>query len=241
VPLLLALAAIRLCVYALRNVFGDNKPLPLSERAVGFAIWGALILYYLGVTQEIGSTLEEAEFSIGRSRVNLLELGRDALIMVLALMISLWISGLIEQWVLRMPNVDRNVRVVTAKFFRAVILIVGGPLSLPLLGSRPHRAVRVRRALGVGTQARSASSPAIVASSPSFSTSRSPRRHDHRRHAQFGPKVTSRYVVVRSRRDRGNRARRTLVKPRCSTLVLPRDCLHCLCRQLRQRSRPRYG
>src|SRR5205823_10588060 len=58
IPLVIALAAIRLSVYALRNLFGHDNPLPLSERAVGFTIWGALLLYYLGVTQEIGTTLE---------------------------------------------------------------------------------------------------------------------------------------------------------------------------------------
>jgi hypothetical protein len=134
IPLVIALAAIRLSVYALRNLFGHDKPLPLSERTVGFTIWGLLLLYYLGITQEIGATLERAELSVGRSRINLLELARDALIVMLALMISLWISGLIEQWILRMPNVDRNVRVVMAKVLRAVLLILGVLISLPFLG-----------------------------------------------------------------------------------------------------------
>ena len=49
IPLVIALAVIRLCVYALRNLFGDNHPLPLSERAVSFTIWGVLLLYYLGI------------------------------------------------------------------------------------------------------------------------------------------------------------------------------------------------
>src|SRR6266404_3789931 len=134
IPLVIALAGIRLCVYALRNLFGHDNPPPLSERTISFAVWGALLLYYLGITHEIGSTLEESELSIGRSRINLLELGRDALIVMLALMISLWISGLIEQWVLRLPNLDRNVRVVMAKVFRAILLVVGVLISLPLLG-----------------------------------------------------------------------------------------------------------
>ena len=55
IPLVIALAAIRLSVYALRNLFGHDKPLPLSERTVGFTIWGVLLLYYLGISQEIGN------------------------------------------------------------------------------------------------------------------------------------------------------------------------------------------
>src|SRR4249920_1798965 len=58
VPLIIALAAIRLSVYALRNLFGHDKPLILSERTVSFAVWGTLLLYYLGILQEIGYVLE---------------------------------------------------------------------------------------------------------------------------------------------------------------------------------------
>src|SRR4029453_6051350 len=34
IPLLLALALIRLCVYALRNMFGETHPMPFPERTV---------------------------------------------------------------------------------------------------------------------------------------------------------------------------------------------------------------
>ena len=134
IPLAVALALIRLCVYALRSAFGQGRELPLSERTVSFVIWGALLLYYLGVLTEIMSALEGAQLTIGRSTINLLDLGRDAVIIVLSLMISLWLSGCIETWLMRMPNVDRNVRAVMAKFFRALLLLVGLLISLPMLG-----------------------------------------------------------------------------------------------------------
>ncbi len=52
-PLVVALALIRLIVYALRNLFGQNRALQLPERTVGFPIWGALLLYYVGVLDEV--------------------------------------------------------------------------------------------------------------------------------------------------------------------------------------------
>jgi small-conductance mechanosensitive channel len=134
VPLAVALALIRLCVYALRSAFGEGRHLPGSERTVSFVIWGALLLYYIGVLPEVMSTLEGAELSIGRSKVNLLDLGRAGVIIVLSLMISLWVSGFVETWLMRMPNVDRNVRVVMAKVSRALMLILGLLITLPLLG-----------------------------------------------------------------------------------------------------------
>jgi small-conductance mechanosensitive channel len=201
IPLVIALGAIRLCVYALRNLFGHDNPLPVSERTVSFAIWGALLLYYFGVAQEIGSTLEEAELSVGRSRINLLELGRDALIVMLALMISLWVSGLIEQWVLRMPNVDRNVRVVMAKFFRAILLILGVLISLPLLGIDLTVLSVFGGALGVGIGLGLQKLASNYIAGFTILIDRSIRLGDMITvDNRFGAvtKVTSRYVVVRS-------------------------------------------
>ena len=134
IPLAVALALIRLCVYALRSAFGQGRELPLSERTVSFVIWGALLLYYIGVLTEIFNTLEGAELTIGRTTINLLDLARDAVILVLALMISLWLSGFIESRLMGMANVDRNVRAVMAKFARALLLILGLLISLPMLG-----------------------------------------------------------------------------------------------------------
>ncbi len=201
IPLVIALAVIRLCVYALRNLFGDNNPLPLSERTVSFAIWGLLLLYYLGITQEILSTLEAAELTIGRSTINLRDLGRDAVIVMLALMISLWISGLIEQWILGMPNVDRNARVVMAKFFRAVLLVVGVLISLPLLGIDLTVLSVFGGALGVGIGLGLQKLASNYIAGFTILLDRSIRLGDMITvDNRFGvvTKLTSRYVVVRS-------------------------------------------
>src|SRR5207247_5591678 len=50
------------------------------------------------------------------------------------LLVSLWVSGLIEQWLLRVPSVASNARVVAAKLFRAALLVVGVLIALPLVG-----------------------------------------------------------------------------------------------------------
>jgi len=134
IPLVIAFALIRLCVYAMHNLFGARGWLLLSDRAVSYTIWAALVLYYVGVLPEIAAALEETELTIGKGRISLLDLGRDALVIIVALMVSLWVSGLIEQWLLRVPSVDSNARVVAAKLFRAALLVVGVLIALPLVG-----------------------------------------------------------------------------------------------------------
>jgi small-conductance mechanosensitive channel len=134
IPLAIALALIRLLVYSLHNIFGSVRWLPASERAISFTIFAALLLYYLGILQQIGDALADARIPIGKSQVNLFDLGRDALVLVVALTASLWISGLIEQRLLRVSAGDANVRVVLAKLLRAVLILIGVLVALSIVG-----------------------------------------------------------------------------------------------------------
>jgi len=134
VPLVVALALIRLCLYALHSLFGPSRFVPISERAISFTIFGALILYYFGVLPEIGNTLAEAKLPIGKTEVSVLDLGRDALVLILAIVASLWISGFLEQQLMRSKTGDVTARVVVAKLFRALLLLVGVLIALSVVG-----------------------------------------------------------------------------------------------------------
>ena len=134
IPLAVALALIRLVVYGLHSLFGPTHWLPGSERAVSYSIWGALLLYYLGALQEIGNTLAEAKLPIGKSEFSVLDLGRDALALVLAIGISLWVSGMLEQRLMRGSAGETNVRAVLAKALRAVLLLIAVLIALSVAG-----------------------------------------------------------------------------------------------------------
>ena len=132
-PLVVALALIRLLIYALRNIAGVHG-VSASERALSFAIWGALLLYYLGVLPEIGAALEDARMPVGKGEVSVLDLGRDAFVVIVVVVLSLWLSSLLEQRLLRGTHIDNNLRVVLAKTFRALLILVGGLVALSLVG-----------------------------------------------------------------------------------------------------------
>ena len=134
VPLAIALALIRLFVYGLHSLFGPSRWLPVSERAIGYTIWAALLLYYGGVLQEIGNTLAEAKLPLGKTDLSVLDLGRDALVLILAVVVSLWVSGLLEQRLMRTTAGDTNARAVMAKLFRALLLFVGVLIALSAAG-----------------------------------------------------------------------------------------------------------
>ena len=52
----------------------------------------------------------------------MLDLGRDAIVILVVIVLSLWASSLLEQRLLRGTHLDRNLRVVLAKFFRALLI-----------------------------------------------------------------------------------------------------------------------
>ena len=134
IPLVIALALIRLCVYAIRNVFGVTGTPGTSEVAVSFTIWGALLLYYLGVLQQIEESLQDANLPIGKTTISLVDLGRDFIVMVVAVVLAMWSSAFIEQRLMRMSHVDNNVRVVLSKIVRAVLILIGVLVALSTVG-----------------------------------------------------------------------------------------------------------
>jgi small-conductance mechanosensitive channel len=134
VPLAIALALIRLCLYGLHNLFGPSRWLPFSERAVSFTIVAALMLYYVGILPEVGNALADAKLPVGKSEFSVLDLGRDALVLILAMVASLWVSGVVEQQLLRGASGDTNTRAVLAKVVRALLLLIGILVALSLVG-----------------------------------------------------------------------------------------------------------
>ncbi|TMG81286.1 MAG: mechanosensitive ion channel [Betaproteobacteria bacterium] len=134
IPLALSLALIRLIVYGLHNLFGPSHWMPVSERAVSYTILAALLLYYVGVLQEIGNTLAEAKLPLGKTDLSVLDLGRDALALVLAIVISLWVSGMVEQRLMRTTTGESNVHAVLVKLFRALLLLIAVLIALSVAG-----------------------------------------------------------------------------------------------------------
>ncbi len=133
-PLLVALAAIRMAVYAMRALFASQAWLKTGERAISFAIWGVVVLYFTGVLPELAAELDSIRLPIGRTEVTLLTLGSGVFAVVLTLIVTLWLSGLIEQRLISATSFDTNTKAVLAKFVRALLLVVGVLVALQSIG-----------------------------------------------------------------------------------------------------------
>ncbi len=65
IPLTVALAVIRLLVYAMREIFGAPAWVPVSERVISYAIWGIVLLHFTGVLPGLWEELDAMEIPLG--------------------------------------------------------------------------------------------------------------------------------------------------------------------------------
>jgi len=150
IPLTIALALIRLLVYAMREVFGTPAWLPASERVISFTIWLLVLLHFIGVLPEIWAELDSMTLPVGSRNVSLLELLKGALVVVVTIAATLSLSGLIEQRLQRATNLDSSVRAVLSKVLRAALIVVGVLIALPAVGIDLTLLTVFGGALGVG-------------------------------------------------------------------------------------------
>ncbi len=148
--LLLAMAAIRLIVYAVRYIFPSGGWLKTLENVISWGIWALLALHLSGYLARIFQTLEDITFKIGKNSVNLLMVLQGLLTVVLTLFIALWLSRLLENKLMRAEQVSMNMRVVMVKLIRIFFMFVAVLLALSAVGLDITLLSVFGGALGVG-------------------------------------------------------------------------------------------
>ena len=128
-------------------------------------------------------------------------IGTAMLAVVFTLIVTLWISGLIEQRLLRATHIDSNLRAVLAKFVKAVLLVVAVLIALSTIGFDLTLLSVFGGALGVGIGLGLQKLASNYIAGFTILLDRSIRLGDmvtvDGRMGQVS-KVTARYVVVRS-------------------------------------------
>ncbi len=200
-PAFYALVAIRLLVYGLRRMFPNSRWLPSSERAIAFTVWGAVVLYFVGVLPEMERILDEVYLPLGKGETSLLTVGKGLAVVALTLVATLWVSGLVEQRLLSLPSTDMSMRVVLGKAVRAVMIVVGVLIALRAIGFDLTLLSVFGGALGVGIGLGLQKLASNYIAGFTILLDRSIRLGDMVTvdgRQGLVSKVTSRYVVVRS-------------------------------------------
>ncbi len=134
VPLLLALAAVRLVVFALRYVFRPRESLKVWERTASWLIWGAVALHITGLLPRIHAAMEALSFQSGGHRFSLWLLFQAAAVIVLAVIVALTLARLVESRLMGVTQMNLSLRMALSKAARTVLLIVAVLFALPAVG-----------------------------------------------------------------------------------------------------------
>lgn len=148
--LLLAMAGIRLAVYALRYIFNPSSVLKSMENLISGTIWLVVALHLAGILPEIVQGLEEAGFSVGKNRISVLLILQSVVTVIVTVVVALWLSRLLENRLMRAEQINMNFRVVMTKLVRILLTLVGVLVALSAVGFDITLLSVFGGALGVG-------------------------------------------------------------------------------------------
>lgn len=148
--LLLAMAVIRLIVYAVRYIIEPGGMLKALENSISGFIWIVMALHLSGILPGILNALEDVQFNIGKNPVDLLLALQGLLTILVTIFIALWFSRVIENRVMRVENINMNLRVILAKLLRVFLLFIAVLIALSAVGLDITMLSVFGGALGVG-------------------------------------------------------------------------------------------
>jgi small-conductance mechanosensitive channel len=149
-PLIASFAAIRIAVYLVRHLIPPSPLLKASERVIAYSMWALVALYITGLLPEARAALSNVAFHIGRQKITLLMVLTGLLIVIITLAITVTISRVMQERIMRADTLNLSFRLVITKLIHALALFVAILVALPLVGIDVTVLSVFGGALGVG-------------------------------------------------------------------------------------------
>jgi small-conductance mechanosensitive channel len=143
-------ALIRSLVYVLQVSFSPSGALARFERWLAITVWLLVALHLLGVLPTVVESLESVGFRVGKQTLNLWMLLQGLVTVVVSLLVSLWVSGLIEARLMGTAEIDANLRLVLSRVAKTILVALAVMLALPMVGIDLTTLSLFGGALGVG-------------------------------------------------------------------------------------------
>ncbi|CAN5478818.1 mechanosensitive ion channel [soil metagenome] len=201
-PVLLALAAIRLSVKVLQVAFKNAPVVRALERTFSWLAWALMVLWVSGLLPIILDELDNIKWKVGGSLLSVRALLQGALTAGVVLLITLWISSAIESRLLRSATgSELSLRKAVSNATRAGLMFVGLLLALSSVGIDLTALSVLGGAIGVGVGFGLQKLAANYVSGFVMLAERSVRIGDNVRVDTFEGRITdikARYTVVRA-------------------------------------------
>ena len=150
IPLLLALAAVRLTVYTLRKGFSPSPALRAWEGIISLGIWGLVALHLVGWLPDILDTLDSFAIDFGNGKFSLLSLLKLIIAIIVFIVTANWASRAIERKVRRSQHISPSMRVGLTKISKFLLYTVAFLFALKSVGIDLTTFAVFSGAVGVG-------------------------------------------------------------------------------------------
>jgi small-conductance mechanosensitive channel len=202
IPVLVALAVIRLSVKVLQVAFKNAPVVRALERTFSWLAWALMVLWVSGLLPVILDELDDIKWKVGGSMLSVRALLQGALTAGVVLLISLWISSAIETRLLRSATgSELSLRKAVSNATRATLMFVGLLLALSSVGIDLTALSVLGGAIGVGVGFGLQKLASNYVSGFVMLAERSVRIGDNIRVDNFEGRITdinARYTVVRA-------------------------------------------
>jgi len=149
IPVLIALAAVRVSVYVLRKAFTANPMVRSSESAIVLLVWGLVILHLLGWLPEVLTMLDAVAIELGTARISVLSALQLILMVGVAFTLAIWLSEVINRQ-LQSAGLTPSMQVGISKFSRFLLITLAFLIALNAAGIDLSSLAIFGGALGVG-------------------------------------------------------------------------------------------
>ncbi len=145
-----ALLLVRLAVYLLSGALKPGSLLSASENFIVAVVWVGVALHLLDWLPELLKTLDSAAITIGTTRVSMLLVLRAISVAALVMVLSLWLSRLLERKVRHSPHLSPSAQVGINKVIKLMLLVLGTVVALQVLGVNLAALAVIGGTLGLG-------------------------------------------------------------------------------------------
>lgn len=150
VPVLMALAMVRLGIYLMRKAFPASPLLKSSEGLLVGVVWIGAILHIVGWLPNILAMLDAFALTVGELRVSVLSLLKLALMVVISFTLAIWLSEFIARQLRRNTTITPSMQVGFAKFSKFFLVTLAFLIALNAVGINLNSLAIFGGALGVG-------------------------------------------------------------------------------------------
>jgi small-conductance mechanosensitive channel len=151
IPVLAALAAIRLGVKVLQVAFSESPLVRLLERTISWCAWIAMVLWVSDLLPVLLEELDQISWKVGSGRLSVRNLIEGTLTASVVLIVMLWVSAAIEARLLKSATGgELSLRKAISNATRALLMFVGLLIALAVVGIDLTALSVLGGAIGVG-------------------------------------------------------------------------------------------